>query len=246
MIMKYIYDGSFEGLLTAVFEAYSIIENVNFSIETEQVNFFEDIHVSTDLKKYERVKNSIIKNISKSFFNDLVIVYHSDNLQKADVIAKCIKGVYKYGLSYLNSAQEEAVMYRSILKNFVSENHDYKGLLRFREIQDGFLFAEFTPHNDILKFITPHFLKRMPNEKFVIYDVNRKTAAFCVHGNCEFMEVEYIEAVDSDREIFFKSAWKKFYSAVGIDERKNKKLMMSNMPKKYWKYLPEKDIEKSD
>ncbi|EGY79919.1 hypothetical protein HMPREF9129_0958 [Peptoniphilus indolicus ATCC 29427] len=49
--MKYIYDGSFEGLLTAVFEAYSIIENVNFSTETEQVNFFEDIHVSTDLKK---------------------------------------------------------------------------------------------------------------------------------------------------------------------------------------------------
>lgn len=242
--MKYIYDGSFEGLFTAIFEAYSVIENVNFSTESEQVNFFEDIHTRTDLEKYERVKKSIIEKFSKRFFNELVIIYHSDNLKKADVIAKCVKGVYVHGIKYLNSVNEEAVLYRKILKNFGSENHDYKGLLRFREIQDGFLFAEFTPHNDILKFITPHFLRRMPNEKFVIYDVRRNTAAFCVEGKCEFMEVEQIAAEDSEREKFFKSAWQKFYSTVGIDERKNTKLMVLNMPKKYWKYLPEKGIRK--
>ena len=33
--------------------------------------------------------------------------------------------------------------------------------------------------------------------------------------------------------------WLSFYDAVAIDERKNEKLRMQNMPKKYWKHLPE-------
>lgn len=41
--------------------------------------------------------------------------------------------------------------------------------------------------------------------------------------------------------MIFKDAWRGFYDAIGIDERKNKKLMQANMPKKYWKYLPEKN-----
>ena len=45
-----------------------------------------------------------------------------------------------------------------------------------------------------------------------------------MHGNCEFMEVEYIEAVDSAREMFLRVRGRNFYSAVGIDERKNKNL----------------------
>ncbi len=35
--------------------------------------------------------------------------------------------------------------------------------------------------------------------------------------------------------------WIGFYDAIAIKERKNKKLMIENMPKKYWKYLPEKN-----
>lgn len=49
-----------------------------------------------------------------------------------------------------------------------------------------------------------------------------------------------MDAIETDEEKIFKEAWIGFYNAIGIDERKNYKLMVSNMPKKYWKYLPEK------
>ena len=33
--------------------------------------------------------------------------------------------------------------------------------------------------------------------------------------------------------------WLRFYDSIAIDERKNEKLRIQNMPKKYWKNLPE-------
>lgn len=242
--MKYIYDGTFDGLMTVVFDAYKIIEKINIKEDADQIEMFENIFVKTDIEKASRVKKGIASKFSKGLITEFLEIHSSDNPNKADTIARCIKGIYNYGINFLTSADEWAVNFVGILKNFRNEVHDYKGLLRFREIQEDFLLAEITPHNDILMFLTPHFLSRMPNEKFIIYDVNRKKAAFCICGKCELMIVESLTAKNSDREEFFKAAWMKFYETVGIDERRNKKLMISNMPKKYWKYLPEKQNRK--
>ena len=46
---------------------------------------------------------------------------------------------------------------------------------------------------------------------------------------------------ESDEEKMFEDCWIEFYNSVGIKERHNLKLMQNNMPKKYWKYLPEKN-----
>jgi len=35
--------------------------------------------------------------------------------------------------------------------------------------------------------------------------------------------------------------WKKYFKSMAIEERKNLKLQQQNMPKKYWKYLVEKN-----
>ena len=239
--MIYNYDGTFDGLMTVIFEKYQEIGKCEISKESKQVNFLESELVETNLVEAQRVITSIKDNIGDEFLADAYKVFKSKDDTKEEIIAITIKSCLVYGRIYLGSSKKTAVKFRQIIKNFNHEVHTYKGLVRFREIQDNYLLAEIEPENDILEHLTPHFLKRMPKEKFLIYDKNRKKASLCEKGSREIVEILEMNGVDSKEEEIFKDAWKGFYKAIGIEERKNQKLMVSNMPKKYWKYLPEKN-----
>ena len=58
------------------------------------------------------------------------------------------------------------------------------------------------------------------------------------------VEILNLDIKESKKEEFFQNLWIGFYDAIAIKERKNKKIMIENMPKKYWKYLPEKNRKK--
>ena len=239
--MIYYYDGSFDGLFTVIFKKYQEIGKCEIKTKTDQVNFLESETIKADLIKAERVITGIKENIGDEFFENAFKVFKSNHPKKEEVLAITIKSCLIYGNVYLSSPKKAAVTFRSIVKNFNHETHAYKGFTRFREIQDSYLFAEIAPENDVLLHITQHFLKRMPAEKFIIYDKNRNKASLCEFGKYEEIEILEMDAVDSEKEAIFKDAWIGFYEAIGINERKNKKLMQANMPKKYWKYLPEKN-----
>ena len=67
--MIYVYDGSFEGLLTVIFNSYKVLEDVDDIVKKdEQIDFISDrINCVTERDKAERVKKSVIKNFSYSF-----------------------------------------------------------------------------------------------------------------------------------------------------------------------------------
>lgn len=239
--MIYYYDGSIDGLFTVIFEKYKEIGKCEIKTKTNQMNFLESEIIKTNLVKSERVITSVRDNVGKDFFENVFKVFKSKHPKKEEIIAITIKSSLIYGNAYLTSAKKSAVKFNRIVHNFNHETHAYKGFTRFREIQDEYLLAEITPENDILIHLTLHFLKRMPAEKFIIYDKNRQKASVCEFGSYEELEILEMDAVESQKEVIFKDAWRGFYDAIGIDERKNKNLMQANMPKKYWKYLPEKN-----
>ena len=62
-----IYDGSFEGLLTSIFEVfeykYDVVEIINIT-NYHQENIFSEVHsVATDTQKSDRVLNRIKENL---------------------------------------------------------------------------------------------------------------------------------------------------------------------------------------
>lgn len=235
--MIYIYDSSFEGLLTVIFESYKVLEDVDkISKESGQIDFFANkIEVETDIEKAKRVKDSVVKTFGYPFYNDMIRAFSSCNENKEIIISKTLKKLYQNGFFYLNSADSDVVDFRNILQRLSREVHAYKGLLRFNEYE-GILFAKFTPENDILHYVYNHFKKRLKNEKFIIADTKRKKAV--LHsGHGEF--IDFTEAKDFNIEDEYVDLWREFYDSIGIEERKNEKLRISNMPKKYWKDLPE-------
>ena len=239
--MIYNYDGSLDGFFTVIFEKYKEIGKCEISQKVCQQNFLASEFVESDPIKAQRVINTIKENMGYDFFSDLIKVFKSNNENKEEIIAITIKSTLLFGNVYLVSAKKSAVAFSKIVKNFNHEVHAYKGLLRFREIQDGFLLGEIEAANDIIWHLAYHFVKRMPNEKFIIYDKNRKKAIISEKASCEEVEILDLDPEETRSEKIFKEAWLGFYKAIGIEERKNYKLMVNNMPKKYWKYLPEKN-----
>lgn len=236
-----VYDGTFEGFLTVIFTSYKENFKVKIESEKDQISFLDQKYIKTNFEKAKRVEDSIKKNISKEFYYDIKIAFKSDYKNKDTIIARLIKLSFLKGEKITKSTNKYAIAFNKMVKNYGREAHAFKGLLRFKEIQEGFLFAKYESHNDILEDLSRHFLQRMPKEKFVIYDKNRNKAFVSIYGNFEVVEILNLDIKESKKEEFFQNLWIGFYDAIAIKERKNKKLMIENMPKKYWKYLPEKN-----
>lgn len=239
-----VYDGTFEGFLTVIFTSYKENFKVKIESEKDQISFLDQKYIKTNFEKAKRVEDSIKKNISKEFYYDIKIAFKSDYKNKDTIIARLIKLSFLKGEKIIKSTNKYAIAFNKMVKNYSREAHAFKGLLRFKEIQEGFLFAQYESHNDILEDLSRHFLQRMPKEKFVIYDKNRNKAFVSIYGNFEVVEILNLDIKESKKEEFFQNLWIGFYDAIAIKERKNKKLMIENMPKKYWKYLPEKNRKK--
>ena len=236
-----VYDGTFEGYLTVIFTQYKEIFKIKIESEKDQISFLDQKYIKTNFEKAKRIEDSIKKNISKEFYYDIKIAFKSDYKNKDTIIARLIKLSFLKGEKITKSTNKYAIAFNKMVKNYGREAHAFMGLLRFKEIQEGFLFGQYESHNDILEDLSRHFLQRMPKEKFVIYDKNRNKAFVSIYGNFEVVEILNLDIKESKKEEFFQNLWIGFYDAIAIKERKNKKLMIENMPKKYWKYLPEKN-----
>ena len=54
-----------------------------------------------------------------------------------------------------------------------------------------------------------------------------------------------IENIVTEDEPLYQQLWQQYFNSVNIAARKNLKLHIRHMPKRYWKYLIEKRIDNS-
>jgi probable DNA metabolism protein len=90
----------------------------------------------------------------------------------------------------------------------------------------------------VLTLVTPHFADRLPNEKFMIYDDNRKVAAFHIPGNSWViaqvpeLNQKILEEIP-EYEDEYRALWKTFFDHIAIKERINPKLQRNNLPLRF-------------
>ena len=150
----------------------------------------------------------------------------------------------------MNRADPVIERVRRIHRQVGSETHRLKGLLRFEELPDGLLWANCEPVFNVTPLLVSHFQARMKNHRWVICDVKRETAVYYDGGRIRSAELEPVvitslknrgqlpgRTADSDG---FVDLWGTFFKSVTIEDRKNPKLQRQCMPKRFWKWLPEK------
>ena len=95
-----LYDGTFDGLLTAIFEVfeyrYKDVEIKNRETFQQENMFAENHEVVTQQEKSERVLNKLEKSIGKSGINDLLRVYLSEDDELEQLILSVVRHSVKF------------------------------------------------------------------------------------------------------------------------------------------------------
>lgn len=121
------------------------------------------------------------------------------------------------------------------------ERHRFLGLLRFTDL-GGVLYAPFEPEGNILPLLAGHFSSRLGREQWIIHDRGRNKAAVFTSPLWRITDFRLPEGISpSKREQAFQDLWKRYFSAITVNSRIKPTLQRQFMPKKYWKYLPEKE-----
>lgn len=243
-----LYDGTFFGFLSV---AYGVIVNKYFpaviECENEHIDdlFHDDIFIDTNEKNAEKVLKKLKLN-SYVFYN-VYTSFLSDNKTKEMDILKYILKYLKYG-DKINFMKNDDVVIKidKMCRSVKKESHRLKGFLRFKELDNGILFTDISPENNIIEILANHFIQRLKNESWVIVDTKRKIAAMYNKGSYELINyINNYEISFSKTEELFQNLWKNYFKNIAIKERTNKRCQMNFMPKKYWKYLVEDAYDKA-
>ena len=125
-----------------------------------------------------------------------------------------------------------------------NESHFFKEILRFRELENGILYARMDPKNQVLTCIAPHFADRLPQENWLIYDGTHRV--FAVHQvgkswvllSGEEADISRIERF-SEEESEIQKLWKGFFKSISVQERESYTRQRQHLPLWYRKNMVE-------
>lgn len=245
MILNYVYDGTFEGLLTSVYDAYYKKENPEAIIRQEEVtnNFLVEYkYIKTDEEKFIRVYDAVDNKISSLVLRKIFYSYLSEMPGVGRLILDYIYLGFKLGPSVDENLANDIVRnIDNIYKKVSRERHRMLGLLRFKEVENGVLYAKVEPDHNVIALIASHFARRMRGENWVIHDLKRNIGVIYDGEEWTIADIDISDPlVIREDEEEYQILWKTYFKAISIEGKTNPRLQKNNMPKRYWKHLVEK------
>jgi len=242
--MIFIYDGMFDGFLSAVFDAYNK-KITPLDIVSELSDFQMTLggqyhHVHTSPEKVSRVSAGMTR-IGDEFERRVLFAFYSNFPGREIAILRYIQLGLKVGSDVLDMLAHDTV--RAVVdmaRQTGRETHKLTGFLRFSVMESNAMYAEFEPTSNCLAFLMPHFVNRMQSIPFLIHDKTYGQVAFwdTTEWFIQSSEGLTIPPYHPD-EMTYRRLWKCFYDSVAIEGRINHNLRRQMMPKKYHKYLTE-------
>lgn len=252
---NFIYDGSFDGFLTCVFEAYQYKQTgVEFQKEgrVQHQMFNDGTMIITDSTKANRVWKGLSKKLSSNGVRQIYYAFLSEMDGIEGLLFDYILKVFSTDKNIETNFSDVTVLKLSkIVKQVGREKHRMEAFVRFKLTKDDWYFANIEPDFDVLPLIAKHFKERYADQRWIIYDIKRHYAICYNMNDIEFITMDFDADVDftkSDGEFFaakeleFQELWKNYFNSSNIKSRKNLKLHVRHVPKRYWKYLSEKQI----
>ncbi len=244
MMLYYIYDGTFDGLLTAVYDAYY---EKDFPEQIVALNNFTDNflirrrYIQTDMEKSKKVHDAIVKKISKGALTNIMYAYLSEHENAGIYILEYLRFGFKVGKivdSYLSD--DRVYNINRLIMKISREKHLLLGIIRFRMLQNSIYYAPIETQYNTACLLGEHFAHRMADQVFIIHDVKRNYGVFYDKTKWFMRDIEINEDLEfHEKEVFYQELWKQYFQSITIQDRINPKLQSNFMPKKYWKYLIE-------
>ena len=251
----YIYDKTFDGVLTCIFEAYSnkIFPDKLVGKE-EPLPLFtaEVLTIVTNENKSQRVWKGLEKLLSPTALCMLTNVWLSELPEVDNHLFRYIRKTFDAKKSIeTNFADPDVLALSQIFKKVRYERLHLMQFIRFQKAIDGTYFAAIEPQFNTLSLAIPHFKDRFADQPWLIYDTKRKYGYYYDMKTVELITFEnpqmahlvsgkLSEQMMDENEKLFQDLWRTYFKAIAIKERWNPRKHRKDLPFRYWKYLTEK------
>ena len=249
----FFYDRTFEGLLTAVFDAYNrktFPQRLMKTGETPPLFTDEVYTVWTQKTAAERVWKALERKLKKEACNMLMRVWLSELPGSDELLLRYIRKTFdtKHDIS-LNFGDADVLEVGKIARKVGHEALYLKQFVRFQKAADDLFFAPVRPIYNALPLTIDHFTDRFADQPWVIYDLRRRYGYYY-----DLQTAREITFTDDDRllggrldeslmaedEQLFQDLWRGYFKAMSIKERINLRKQRQDMPVRFWQYLTEK------
>lgn len=251
--MNYIFDGSYQGYLCCVFEAFERKEFDAIPTTLQQLEidiFSHKRQIHTDEGKATRIMTAMNKLIGSQ---NTKIFYHnflSDSQAEWTNGFRLIVELFKSGkINMQNYGRPDLLRIHQTIKKVSRERHRMKAFIRFVKSDNDLYTAIVEPDFNVLPLVIDFFKNRFTDQQWLIYDIRRNYGFYYDRrhveevASCGENEVQNLNRLEIDldpKEKEFQHLWKTYFKSTTIESRKNIKLHLRHVPKRYWKYLTEK------
>lgn len=249
--MEYLYDGSFDGLLTCIYHHYyqepasGIYRQENY----QPTLMVDSTVVITDAALSNRVYEAIEEKISSHALTVIYHVYLSSASDKENLILNYLRLGFRMGSEVeLYHSHKDVYPVHKLDRQVTLEVHRMFGLLRFKDT-GRFLYAVMSPDHHILTLIADHFADRLAGERWIIHDQKRKLAII-YNGQDpnnksaiqhKWYMTDFSSQMDhvTSEEQHWQELWQLYFHQISIESRYNPRLQSHFVPQRYRRHLLE-------
>ena len=247
-----------DGLLSAVFDAFLLKEEPEQLLTGGDVLplFCERIYkVTTDAEKARRVWTGLEKQLPREALRVISTSQLSELQELWQPLFMLACKVFRQGKEVVsNYADPDVLTVTQIARRVAHEAHRMMQFVRFQKAKDGTYLAVISPDHNVLPLIVDHFHDRFNDQPWLIYDA-RRHYGYHYDGESPPIHITFenetsvpfsladgklSDDILSSDDHLLQDLWRTYFKAICIRERLNPRKQLNDMPRRYWKYLTEK------
>ena len=259
-MLVYIFDRTLDGLLTAVFDAFSLRQQPDMLVgKGEPLPLFcEAVHeVETADDRARRVWAGLEKRVSKEAMRLMAVSYQSELPELDTPLFNYICKVFRQpeGARSIerNFSDPDVLAVTNIFRRVMHERLRMMQFVRFQKVKDGTYLGVVSPDHDVLPLVVDHFRDRFGDQPWLLYDARRRYGFYYDQQTVtritfpddaalpfDLGDGKLREDLLSENDKLFQELWRTYFKAICIHERMNPRKQLNDMPRRYWKYMTEK------
>lgn len=260
-MLVYTIDRTLDGVLSAVFDAFSLHQQPEMLIgKGEPLPLFcDEVHeVETADDRACRVWAGLEKRVSKEAMKLLAVSFQSElselNTPLFNYICKVFHQPEGARSIERNFSDPDVLSVTNIFRKVMHERLRMMQFVRFQKTKDGTYLGVVAPDHNVLPLVVAHFKDRFGDQPWLLYDAKRRYGFYYDQQEVvriTFQDEEQLpfdlangklnEEVLSEDDKLFQDLWRTYFKAICIRERMNPRKQLNDMPRRYWKYMTEKN-----
>ena len=174
----FLYDHTFEGLLTALFDAYvrKTFPEALLTAGEPLPLFCDEVHtVVTDPEKSERVWKALRKKLSAAGLASVTSCWLSELPEAPMLLMRYLRKVFDSPRNIeTHYADPDVLAVWQLGRKVSGERMRVLQFMRFQKTADGTYFGIMEPLYNVLSLTVRHFRDRFADQPWIIYDARRR------------------------------------------------------------------------